>query len=390
MDFYNLLENPPFLNLKDNYYYFEDDKIKIEKKKNYKVNDKKLFNSKSYIYKSDFSPVTNKHTAIIEYIEENPMFINGFAMPCNLTLYSKNFNFDQRKIVKSEDDLPLLTKMGEKNLLIQENNLFSSILRENPKVYNCSNIYLLTFVKSSNSPKNEDVECFIDYNPKLFLSGHIQPKIECGVTFSKQENNIFKRERSKFNKNLLNSLEKTHSQNNNKYNIQPIQIKSIREISSKFENKRIKRFFKYLLKNGNFSDENQIFIILYTLSCFILHDEEMKSILNKVENFINSLDWTQSINFFNVIDKSKLGKNYFQLRLLKIFYNYFELSELLFFDEILLNYIKKFNEVKKEFVDNDQQKLAIGSNYDENIQKKKNKFYIYKKRNNKIHLLFRI
>ena len=283
------------------------------------------------------------------------MYLNGFAMPSTLITYSKSLFFSESSIyVNSDDDLPLLSKMDELPLLIYENNLFSSILKRNPQFCNknCSKMYVITFVKCQ---KFNGVKVFVNYEPELYLSGHIQPKIESNVTHLKQEENILEKQRNSINSSI-------------------IQIKSIRELQIKMERRKTKTFFKYLFEMGNFNDVNNIIIIIYTLSCFILHDQNLKRILVEIQNFINSLNWTQSINFFNVIDKSKLGKTDFLLRLTKIFYSYFNLFKLETFDNYLLKFIKNFNKINE----NGHKNSNVG-NYVENIKKKKESFISTKK-----------
>ncbi len=416
----SLFANPEFLKERDSFYY-DHPTSEFKPGDRFNVKTGTLSYNHSFEKKSDFSPLSNPQTAIIKYVERSPMNINLFGMPVEIkkyriygSMFSSNVlpSFVRPCYVESMNDLPNFYFLPPKNeVVIQETNSLSSVLIQDT-VEEDGEFFILSLFKST-----PEYTCYITKPTVIFTSGHIQPKIEISVALPKQEKslvenirhgiedeiktialkNVFKckigkrarklgsikkkRKRKKSTKNtskiknvgIINLKEYLSTQ------VDLIQIRSLREVYVKREIEEFRRFFNYLFKHGNFTDQNNMITILYTLSCFPLHDNEMSVILRKIENFLNNCFLVQSVNFFNSVDKSKLGKQFFMIKFLNIFKKYFDSEELNFVDYRLESYIKNFG---KENYSNKKapMDLSISEMNLVNVEKKKKKFINTKKK----------
>jgi hypothetical protein len=373
----NLFQNPSFLNGKD-CFYFQDKTGKGEFGNSCAFRPTLDFPylHHNFSYKSDFCPIANNHVAVVEYIEgKRLMYTPEFGMPSTITTYyyfcdsplignlGRERNGETIKMVTKEDDLPMFLKLDAGSCgIIQENNLFCSVLVGKEYEQDEEEYVLVVFVDCPEGCFFSFVDSSSSSSLKVYLSGHIQQKIECEVTFPKQEGKIFEDQRHG----------KTKRSKRGKRGVPtsvdwpgPIQIKSVREIQIARENERVEHFFAHLLSTGAFPDVNNLMIVVYTLSSFIAHTPEVVAIMKKIEKFLNRTKWSLSTNFFNLVDRSSLGKTSFLLRLVPIFYNYFNMDSLKNYDALVLAYINKFNDLKK---------YKTGG-YEESIERKKEAFF---------------
>jgi len=419
----NLFTNSEFLKNRDAFYSSklnEDYPFKPgDVYELFKGNFNKIHNFQK---RSNFSPLFNSKTVVIEYVEKDPMNLNLFGMPVSIRNYNifpsqTSKNDFSTVFIESKNDFPMFLEHCYHSIIIQETNTICSVLVQQPEYKKINEIefkvLILSLFKLDGSKSSP---CFITTPNHIFLSGHIQPKIETGVTLPKQEFGFIKNIRNEIEKNIQTMLMKKvfNSRKKTKHkkgiykknlfksrkiekkleqknieskkesiqkiydyvstNIDFIQIKSVREFYIRKEIFRFQKFFQNLFKYGNFSDINNVITILYTLSCFPLNDHEVTSILQKIEIFLNECYFIKSVNFFNSINTSKLGKQFFLTKFLNVFREYFEMEELDEIDKRLEIYLKEFG--KENYILD----IPENSEYLLNIEKKKKGFIETKKR----------
>jgi hypothetical protein len=294
---YRLLADSPYLvsaSSKDKNRFF----LSPKSQSNYVITDIIYLDTPSSLRKNfdhfgDFSLFLNDRVVFLEYSVEN----NVITLPTIGMSYT---------IFKYNEDIIAL-----------ENNIFQCFLI--PKPYHQTET---EWIMETSRNSSETAVGFIRryYSGKRrYTCGHIQFKF-CA------QNNFLNREV----RYIDNSLESY---------IMPIQEWRKLYIIDEFENKWckvLKHFFSYF-------GVSDLVNLMYTVSCFPIHNERSVSILRKFERFFNfTLNWSNMANFMSMHDESELKKKVFNMYFLRIAHKYFTLNEINTMDDFLKKYIYKF------------------------------------------------
>lgn len=278
-------------------------KIKIVRNKNSNLRQRPSVLNR-YKTHHDFSVHANTEIILIEYSREaNVMLRPTLAMP--YVVYNKPIHSSTSNV-----------------LTVMENNVFRSFLVSSSKVRYILQIHGDDATSTSDS-ENTFKMATLHKVTTFYVSGHVQPKFPPQYKFLSKE---------------LDDAVETGISNRG----DPISIRNWRLLYTIDEYERHWRsFFGQLLEY----EISELLTTLYALSTFPVHTEVVASILKKVELFLNvHLNWANSANFLCAFEapNSKLGKNNFMFKFLRVFRRYFTEKQMEVLDKDLSLYVKRF------------------------------------------------